>query len=278
MSTAEPSLAQLRRDPLPLRGRVAVVTGVSRRAGIGYAIARRLAALGASLFLHHYAPHDRAQPWGADPGGLQAVIGGVTEALADPGARVEHQEADLTDPAAPDALIDSAAAVFGALDILVCNHARSGDDGPLGTLTAAMLDTHWAANTRSSILMAQAFAVRHAGRRGGRIVFMTSGQDLGPMTPEVAYAASKGALASITRTLADQLADQAITLNAVNPGPVDTGYAPPDAHESVRRHFPQGRWGTPDDPARLIAWLVTDEAAWVTGQVINTEGGFRRWD
>jgi len=278
MSTAEPSLAQLRRDPLPLRGRVAVVTGVSRRAGIGYAIARRLAALGASLFLHHYAPHDRAQPWGADPGGLQAVIGGVTEALADPGARVEHQEADLTDPAAPDALIDSAAAVFGALDILVCNHARSGDDGPLGTLTAAMLDTHWAANTRSSILMAQAFAVRHDGRRGGRIVFMTSGQDLGPMTPEVAYAASKGALASITRTLADQLADQAITLNAVNPGPVDTGYAPPDAHESVRRHFPQGRWGTPDDPARLIAWLVTDEAAWVTGQVINTEGGFRRWD
>ena len=278
MSTAEPSLAQLRRDPLPLRGRVAVVTGVSRRAGIGYAIARRLAALGASLFLHHYAPHDRDQPWGADPGGLQAVIGGVTEALADPGARIEHQEADLTDPAAPDALIDSAAAVFGVLDILVCNHARSGDDGPLGTLTAAMLDTHWAANARSSILMAQAFAVRHDGRPGGRIIFMTSGQDLGPMTPEVAYAASKGALASVTRTLADQLAGQAITLNAVNPGPVDTGYAPPDAHESVRRHFPQGRWGTPDDPARLIAWLVTDEAAWVTGQVINTEGGFRRWD
>jgi len=278
MSTAEPSLAQLRRDPLPLRGRVAVVTGVSRRAGIGYAIARRLAALGASLFLHHYAPHDRDQPWGADPGGLQAVIGGVTEALADSGARVEHQEANLTDPAAPAALIDSAAAAFGALDILVCNHARSGDDGPLGTLTAAMLDAHWAANTRSSILMAQAFAARHDGRPGGRIIFMTSGQDLGPMTPEVAYAASKGALASVTRTLADQLADQAVTLNAVNPGPVDTGYAPPDAHESVRRHFPQGRWGTPDDPARLIAWLVTDEAAWITGQVINTEGGFRRWD
>ena len=49
-------------------------------------------------------------------------------------------------------------------------------------------------------------------------------------------------------------------------------------HEAVRRHFPQGRWGTPDDPARLIAWLVTDEAAWITGQVINSEGGFRRWD
>jgi 3-oxoacyl-[acyl-carrier protein] reductase len=284
MSTAELSPDQLRRDPLPLRGRVAVVTGVSRRAGIGYAVARRLAALGASLFLHHYAPHDRAQPWGADPGGTEAVLRGVTEALADDAARVLHQEVDLADPAAPAALIETAAAAFEHLDILVCNHARSGDDGPLGTLTAAMLDTHWAANTRSSILLAQAFAaVRGAGemgggRPGGRIVFMTSGQDLGPMTPEVAYAASKGALASITRTLADHLADQAITLNAVNPGPVDTGYATPEARESVRRRFPQRRWGTPDDPARLIAWLVTDEAAWVTGQVINSEGGFRRWD
>jgi 3-oxoacyl-[acyl-carrier protein] reductase len=97
------------------------------------------------------------------------------------------------------------------------------------------------------------------------------------MTDEVAYAASKGALASITRTLADYLADRGITVNTVNPGPVDTGYATPEGYEIVRRHSPQGRWGTPDDPARLIAWLVTDEAAWITGQVISTEGGFRRY-
>ena len=250
--------------------------GVSRRAGIGYAIARRLAAQGASLVLHHYAPHDREQPWGADPGGPEAVLAGVTAALADPHATVRHHEADLSDPDAPSRLIEKAAATSRFLDILVCNHARSGGDGPLGTLTAGMLDAHWAANTRSSILLAQEFAARRDNRPGGRIVFMTSGQDLGPMTPEVAYAASKGALASITRTLADHLADRSITLNAVNPGPVDTGYATPEARETVRRRFPQRRWGTPDDPARLIAWLVTDEAAWVTGQVINSEGGFRR--
>jgi len=278
MASAEPPAGQLRRDPLPLRGRVALVTGVSRRAGIGYAIARRLAALGASLFLQQYAPHDRDQPWGGDPGGPQAVLDGVTAALADGAARVQAAELDLSGPDAPAQLIDAATRDVGHLDILVCNHARSGGDGPLGTLTAAMLDAHWAVNTRSCILLAQAFAAQHDGRPGGRIVFMTSGQDLGPMTGEVAYAASKGALAAITRTLADQLADQAITLNAVNPGPVDTGYAPPDAHEQVRRHFPQQRWGEPDDPARLIAWLVTDDAAWITGQVINTEGGFRRWD
>ncbi|MGH3537560.1 MAG: SDR family oxidoreductase, partial [Pseudonocardiaceae bacterium] len=106
----------------------------------------------------------------------------------------------------------------------------------------------------------------------------TSGQDLGPMRGEVAYAASKGALASIARTLADHLADQSITLNTINPGPVDTGYAPLEVRDALRHRFPQARWGVPDDPARLIAWLATDDAAWVTGQTINTEGGFRRWD
>ncbi len=98
------------------------------------------------------------------------------------------------------------------------------------------------------------------------------------MPGEVAYAASKGALASITRTLSDQLADRGITLNTVNPGPVDTGGYPPGVLETLRRRFPPQRWGASDDPARLIAWLVTDDAVWITGQVINTEGGFRRWD
>ncbi|MCG5220700.1 SDR family oxidoreductase [Streptosporangium sp. KLBMP 9127] len=269
---------QLRTNSLPLRGRAALVTGVSRRAGIGYAIARRLASLGAGIFLHHHVPHDRDQPWGADPGGPQAILDGVTQAMADPRAIVAHQGLNLTDPDAPASLIEAAAGAFGHLDILVCNHARSGSDGPLGELDAAMLDAHWTVNTRSTILLAQAFAAQHDGRPGGRIIFMTSGQDLGPMRDEVAYAASKGALASITRTLADHLADQAITLNTVNPGPVDTGYAPPDVLEAVRRRFPPGRWGTPDDPARLIAWLTTDDAAWITGQTISSEGGFRRWD
>lgn len=267
----------LPRAELPLRGRVALVTGVSRRAGIGYAIARRLAGLGASLFVHHYVPHDRDQPWGADPDGPAVLAAELAGALADPDAAVHDLGLDLSRPLAPRELADAALKAHGHLDILVCNHARSGGDGPLGALDAAMLDAHWAVNTRSSLLLTQEFATRHdPARPGGRVILMTSGQHLGPMRNEVAYASAKGALAAITPTLADQLIDQGITLNTVNPGPVDTGYTTPGVHEAVRRRFPAGRWGAPDDPARLVGWLVSDDAAWVTGQVINTEGGFRR--
>jgi 3-oxoacyl-[acyl-carrier protein] reductase len=256
----------------PLTGRVALVTGVSRRAGIGYATARRLASYGASVFVHHYVRHDAAQPWGAEPDGPTAVVAGIRE-VSDAG--VADLSADLASPTAPAEVVAAAVAEFGRLDILVCNHARSGD-GTLAEMDAALLDGHYAVNTRSSILLAKEFASRFTGD-AGRIIFMTSGQDLGPMRGEVAYAASKGALASITLTLADELAEAGITVNAVNPGPVDTGYAPPDVVTAVAAMFPAGRWGEPDDPARLIAWLATDDARWITGQVLNSEGGFRRW-
>jgi 3-oxoacyl-[acyl-carrier protein] reductase len=261
----------LGRDPLPLRGQVALVTGASRRAGIGYAVCRRLAAYGASVFVHHFTPHDATRSYGADS--VDAVLAGVTAALAGPDAAVRDLSADLSDPAAPARVVDAAVAAFGRLDILVCNQARSGSDGPLSAQTPETLDAHWTVNARASILLARSFAALGGP---GRLVFMTSGQNEGPMRDEVAYAASKGALWSLTATLADELADSGITVNTVNPGPVDTGYAPPDAHAAVAARFPAGRWGEPDDPARLIAWLATDEARWITGQVLNTEGGFRR--
>lgn len=84
------------------------------------------------------------------------------------------------------------------------------------------------------------------------------------------------AVAGITPTLADQLADRRLRVNTVNPGPVDTGYLGAEAFREMAPMFPFGRFGEPDDPARLIAWLCTDEAAWITGQVIDSEGGFAR--
>ncbi|MFL1904651.1 SDR family oxidoreductase [Streptomyces tauricus] len=280
LAAPAPTPEELRREPLPLRGRTALVTGAGRRAGIGYAVARRLAAYGAGVYLHHHVPHDAAMPWGADR--PEEVAAAVREALGDPDARVAHGPGDLTEPDAPAELIARAAdALGGRIDILVANHALSGSDGPLDAIDAAMLDAHWAVDTRSVILLVQAYARLRATvpppAPGGRVVLMTSGQDIaGGMPGEIAYALQKGALASVTRSLATTLAEHAVTVNTVNPGPVDTGYLTGEAHRAVASMFPGGRWGMPDDPARLIAWLATDEAGWITGQVIDSEGGFRR--
>jgi 3-oxoacyl-[acyl-carrier protein] reductase len=264
------------RDPRPLTGRAALVTGASRRNGIGYATARRLASYGADVFVHHHVGHDESQPWGADPGGIGAVLAGIREIADRAGARVVDAAADLADPQAPADLVARAVAAFGHLDVLVANQAMSGGDGALAEIDAARLDRHWAVDARASLLLARAFAARHDGRAGGRVVLLTSGQDLGPMPGEVAYAAAKGALSSTCATLAHELAPAGITVNVVNPGPVDTGYVTPELHAATDDRFPAGRWGQPDDPARLIAWLATDEARWITGQVIHSEGGFRR--
>lgn len=262
-------------DGSSLRGRVALITGVSRRQGIGSAVAARLAAMGADVFASHYRPHDDQQPWGADT--VEVVLDRIREHRTRADQRVIDASADLAAPGAPEALMRRAVAEFGHVDVLIANHARSGGDGALGELTADMLDAHWAVNTRSTLLLTQAFAAQHDGRPGGRVVLMTSGQGMGPMPGEIAYAASKAALAGITLTLAEQLADAGMTVNAVNPGPVDTGYMSTEARRRLGPMFPFGRMGEPDDPARLIAWLVSDEGRWMTGQVLNSEGGFARW-
>lgn len=257
-----------------LTGRVAVVTGVGRRAGIGYAIARRLAARGAALYLTHWRPHDEEQPWGADD------IGAIRHGLSAAPRVVDHS-VDFTDPAAPGQVLDAAVAEFGHVDILIANHARSGGDGTLFEVGAATLDAHWAVDARSVLLLTQVFARQFRPDRGevadrGRVIWMTSGQHLAPMRGEIAYGAAKSVLAGMTATVADELIDRGIVLNTVNPGPVDTDYLTGEAYEAVAACFPAGRWGMPDDPARLIAWLATDEAEWVTGQVVDSEGGFRR--
>ncbi len=251
-----------------LAGRVAVITGVSRRKGIGFAIARRLASMGADLFLHSYSPYDANQPWGAEPGGMTSVLA----ELRGLGPRVEYQESDLSDPDSPRRFMDAAIGALDHVDILIVNHAHS-TIGSLEELTAEEIDRHLLVNVRASLLLMQAFAAQHKARKGGRIILLTSGQHLAPMPLELAYAASKGALHQLTLSLSAHLARRGITVNAVNPGATDTGYADPKLYEAVRALEPQGRWGEPGDAARLIAWLVSDDAQWVTGQVINSTGG-----
>jgi 3-oxoacyl-[acyl-carrier protein] reductase len=242
----------------------ALVTGVSRRAGIGFAIVRRLQERGANVFVQGWTAHDARQDWGAEPDGLT----GVAHELG-----VEHIEADFADPDAPARVVAAARGALGPLDVLVVNHARSGH-GRLGELTAEHVDAFLHENVRAPLLLVQEFAAQFEGN-GGRVVLLTSGAHLDPMAREVAYAVSKGALAIATRTLAEELAGRRITVNCVNPGPTKTGWGLAEIDPAPRMPF--GRWGEPDDAARLIAWLCSDDARWITGQVLDSEGGFRRW-
>jgi 3-oxoacyl-[acyl-carrier protein] reductase len=258
--------------PLPLAGRTAVVTGVSRRRGIGFAVASRLAAMGASLAVHHHRPHDLDQYGDSDD--LADLLAGLRSSLREE-ARLVDLSGDLNDAATAEALIPRIGDMVGHLDVLVCNHAHGGDAVSLDDLTAAALDHHWAVNTRATLLLTKAFAAQHDGRPGGRVIWMTSGQMLGPMSDNLAYAVSKAALAGATWSAADHLLGRGILLNTINPGPVNTGYLD-EAPPVFLDRFPQHRLGEPDDPARLIAWLISDDGEWMAGQVLNSEGGFRR--
>lgn len=234
-----------------------LITGLSRRAGIAWTIAETLHRDGWDVSATGWRPHDEEHPWGAD--------------AADPDITGVHWfPADLADPATARRVVDDHVARHGGLDALVAAHARSSHF-TLGTLSAAELDRCLAVNTRSTLLLVQAAA--EAGVR--RVVLFTTGVHQDPMPDEIPYALSKAAIEGITPTLAAALAPQGTTVNCLNPGPTDTGYADAETAAAVAARMPlANRWGQPTDCARLVTWLLSDAASWITGQTIDSDGGW----
>jgi 3-oxoacyl-[acyl-carrier protein] reductase len=236
-----------------MTGAVALVTGADNPRGIGRAVCRALAVRGVAVACT------------VEPGST----------AAEDELRATPIEADLADPKTPEALIDAVEARVGRPSILVNNAAHSTRDG-YETLDAATLDAHYAVNVRAPALLSCALARRHERGRPGRIVNLTSGQSLGPMRGELAYTATKGALETFTIQFAAEVAGLGITVNAVGPGPNDTGWMDDALRAELLPRFPMGRIGRPQDAATLIAFLCSEDAGWITGQVIHCEGGFVR--
>ena len=254
-----------------LRGRVALVTGVGRRQGIGSAVCLALASRGADVVLSYWNAYDRVMPWGSNEDEPEALLGELRAA----GIRAEGIEMDLSRSDSARLLLDATEERLGRSSILVNTAAHSTRDG-FETLDAVALDAHYAVNVRAMALLSVGFARRYPGGPGGRIVNFSSGQSLGPMPGELAYVATKGAIEAFTRTLAAEVGNKGITVNAVNPGPTDTGWMTEELKREIAPKFPSGRVGQPEDAAKLVAFLVGDGAAWITGQVIHSEGGFFR--
>jgi len=253
----------------PLAGQVAVVTGVSRARGIGAAIARELARHGAHLFMTGLPEYDDGESWKPDELEQPRLV----DELRVLGVEADWTPIDLSLPEAPQKLWDAVQARFGVSHILVNNACFSARDS-IESLDAGTLDRNYAVNTRAPILLSVEFIRRFGGKGARRIISMTSGQMLGPMRGQLAYVVTKAGLDAFTITFAAEVGHLGITVNAVDPGPTDSGSMPPDLQKTLRPRFALGRLGLPEDAAHLIAFLAGPDGGWITGQILRSRGGF----
>ena len=241
----------------PLAGRRALVIGGSR--GIGAAIAAHLAEQGAAVALTYHSSPDAAN----------AVVEGITTA----GGRAVAVAADAGDEQATRDAVGQAAEQLGGLDTLVAN-AGVVVPAPLGELDLADFDRTMAVNVRGPLVAAQAAATHMPD--GGRIVVIGSINADQAMFPGMtSYAVSKAASAGLVRGLARDLAERAITVNLVQPGPITTDLNP-DGGPFSKILVPRvalGRQGTVEEVAALVAFLASPAAAFITGATVNIDGG-----
>ncbi len=243
-----------------LTGRVAVVTGGSK--GIGAAIAERLGKEGASVIVNYASSAAQAE----------AVVKKIQAA----GGKAKAVRADVSKREEAKQLISAAVAEFGKLDILV-NNAGTYEFVPLAEVTEEHFDHTFNLDVKGVLFATQAAANAFDGN-GGSVVNISSLASIANAATASVYSAAKAAVDSMTRTLGAELGPRKIRVNSVLPGPVQTeGTANMKDFEQFRDMMiprtPLGRVGTPNDIASVVAFLVSDDAAWITGQAIQAAGG-----
>jgi 3-oxoacyl-[acyl-carrier protein] reductase len=245
-----------------LTGKVAVVTGASK--GIGAAIATKLGAAGASVVVNY----------ASDKAGAEKVVAAIAAA----GSKAVAVKGDVSKTADAQAIIDAAISSFGKLDVLV-NNSGVYEFGALEAITPEHFHKQFDINVLGLLLVTQA-AAKHLGQ-GGSVINI--GSLVSRITPpgSSVYTATKGAVDAITGVLSLELGPKGVRVNALNPGLVETegahtaGFIGSDFHKDAVSKTPLGRTGQPNDIATAAVFLASDDAGWITGQLINAGGGVR---
>lgn len=288
-----------------LKGKVAIITGANNPYGIGAAIARILASQGVNIFLHYYS-HDVNFPISESQNNQNKTglafffeqqkknTDEVIKSIQELGTQADSIEGDLSQPDLVNDLFNNAEKKFGEVNILVNNAAEYMADtflpekvlkdeqplwegGPIkSTISVESHDRHFLVNSRAvSVLMAE-FSRRliMKNKNWGRIINISADCAWG-CPGEVSYRASKYALESYSRSAAAELGPYGITVNIVSPGPIQTGYISHEGEQAIIPEIPLRRVGKPEDIANAVLFFASEQANWITGQLLFVHGGHR---
>lgn len=270
-----------------LHDKVVLITGANNPLGIGAATARAFAREGANICLTYLrlSPESRglntseaAQATTPSLPFYHALrtksAHEVTSSIHALGGRAEAYEADLNDPAVIPQIFDWAQTVFGSVDVLVNNASHYDDSDTVFTTSVETLDRAFNVNVRAAVLLIAEFVRRYQHRNGqsGRIINLST-DAAQVFAGQIAYGASKAAIEAFTRSIAVEVGPFGITVNTVAPGPVQTGYISASFEAQLVPTIPLRRIGQPEDIADVIVFLASEQARWLTGQVIKVSGG-----